>query len=132
VRTVNALKEVPGVVVMIVEKPCVRLSASGWSAHAKCVSEPKGIHEVAMVIVPVHNADQKEVVDPVHNAARKEDADRKVVDPVHNADQKEAVDRKVVDPVHNAARKEDADRRASEALSLEGLGGVGHVVVSFG
>jgi hypothetical protein len=29
VRTVNALKEVPGVVVMIVEKPCVRRGKSG-------------------------------------------------------------------------------------------------------
>ena len=58
---------------------------------------------------------------PVRNAVRKEDVDHKVVVPVRNAVRKEDVD-----PVHNGVR------RPSEVLSLEGLGGVAHVAVSFG
>ena len=50
-RTVNALREIHGVVVMIVVKPCGKLSANGWSVHARCVNVPKEIHEVVVMIV---------------------------------------------------------------------------------
>ena len=50
-RIANALKEIPGVVVMIVAKICGKLSVNGWNVHARCANVPKEIHAVVVMIV---------------------------------------------------------------------------------
>ncbi len=50
-RIANALREIPAPGVMIEVKPCGKLSANGWSVHARCVNVPKEIHEVVVMIV---------------------------------------------------------------------------------
>ena len=110
---------------MIAETICARLSANGWSVHARCVSDPKEIRvNVAMIagercvnamgVVLKLSADQKEVVDR-NGAARKHTEDRKVVVQVHNEVPRDAV-----------LSPEDLG-----AADLTGLGAAVHAVASF-